>query len=139
MGTKYYIIDVNAKTFYDLGKGGWYQLHYNKGAFQYPEYLALFVLENVFTKENHTPIEWDDIVKYVLDRIVPDLFRTFGNSKPEHLRVVNDCTDDITICKSKGYCCIGTRYNEIGSKEHEEDIARMNRHLTDPTYKRLFN
>ena len=49
MGVEYYIVNIKNKTFYDLGKGGWYCLRYGLEDYfqelQDPELLTLFIME----------------------------------------------------------------------------------------------
>lgn len=143
MGTEYYVIDTSAKTFYLLGKGRWYTLNDDKEAFQDQGYLVLYILEKCYClsylQETYGNQEVIELEGHVRSRIAPDLFQAFGHSQPEHLHIVDDCGDDLTICKAKGYRCVGTRYNERGDARYEEDLARMNRHLNDPFYKHLYD
>jgi hypothetical protein len=43
MGVEHYIINKKNKTFYDLGKGGWHKLAYEKEALFDLEYLKLYL------------------------------------------------------------------------------------------------
>lgn len=133
MGVEYWIVDTNQKVFYDLGKGGWYELNHEKEAFADLEYLTLFILEDCFDgyEKYRDAADAKEFAEYITNRVAPDLFATFGKIKPEHIQIVNDCGDDWIIMKSKKYKCIGTRFYDIGSQEHLEEIEHNNKHLVD--------
>jgi hypothetical protein len=138
MGVEYWIVDTNQKVFYDLGKGGWYDLE--PEALQDQEYLALTILDDIFTRTTHTDQEWQEFTDYINNRVVPELFKAFGQTKPEHIQIVNDCGDDHVIMKVKKYRCIGTRYGEPNSPKYSEYMQYNNKHLIDnPLNKRLYN
>lgn len=126
MGVEYYVVDKDKRTFYDLGKGGWYALNDDKEAFQDQEYLALYLLTECCGLDSDDK-EWAWWKQYIETRVAPDLFAAFGDSKKDSLFVFNDCGDDITICRAKGYRCIGTRYGE--GVERQERIDFENRHF----------
>jgi hypothetical protein len=48
MGIEYYLINKENKTFYALGKGGWYCLKDDIEALTDLKYLELFIFEDVF-------------------------------------------------------------------------------------------
>ena len=141
MSHYYYVVDKNAKTFYCLGKGSWYIMNQDKEIFQDQEYLSLFIIEDVYGIENDGDDEFSNNQKqYIKERIVPDLFKAFNKSNPKDLVIISDAYDDLTIMKSKRYVCVGTRYNEIDSDRHKEDIAYYNRQNSgDPLYERLYD
>ncbi len=144
MGTEYYAINLKNKTFYDLGKGGWYALT-DKEAFQDVEYLANEILTECYYINDAD--YWEDqegkkdTVEYVTTRIAPDLYEMMRDTPPDQIRIMDDCGDDITICKAKGYRCVGTRYYSKGSPEYLESLTYMNRHFqTDnPLHKRWYD
>lgn len=142
MGTEYYIVNKKDKTFYNLGKGGWYELNYDKEAFQDLEYLALFIFEDCYDLNVgfYSQEEIEKIRKYVQERVAPDLFIMMKDCSPADIEVFNDCGDDSVIIRSKGYRCIGSRYFDIGTNEYNEHIDFCNRHLKDtPEIKRRYN
>jgi len=137
MGVEYYLVDKKNKIFYDLGKGGLSELRYDFEALQDLEYLENYILEDCFQVSGENKLNYlkeDDIketIEYVKNRLAPDLFNHFGQSDSKDLSIINDCTDDLWILKCKKYKCIGTRYYRPGSLEHNEEIARLNKHLED--------
>jgi hypothetical protein len=140
MSIEYYLGDKNKKIFYYLGQGMWSHLRENLDVLQDKEYLELFLLEECYSKELYDIHEWNDIIKYVSDRLTPDLYENFGNSKYEHLFMINDCGDDLFVMKVKRYICVGTRYNEKNSDNYFQDINFYNRHLANNAEnKRYYN
>lgn len=133
MGVEYYVIDKANKTFYELGKGGWYELHYDMNVFSDLEMLTLFILEDVYEGGQWYKLEvWLDMEDYITNRVAPDLFEAFGKTKKEDLVIVNDCGDDKVICKVKKYKCIGSRYyGNKESDEYKEAMIELNKHLED--------
>lgn len=124
MGVAYYIVDKNKKQFYELGKGCWFDFD-----FVYlsdPELLSM-ELKKVFRLMD------DDVemLKYITQRLTPDLYKNFKDANVYDLKLINDCTDDLFIIRSKGYRCTGTRYYEIGSKLWIESMDFLNRHFKD--------
>jgi len=149
MGIEYYAINTQNKTFYDLGKGGWYALT-DKEAFQDEEYLCYEILtecylmsdaaDDDYWKIRYTEQERKDIVEYIKNRVAPDLFQMMKDTPPDKIKIVNDCGDDIIICKAKRYRCVGTRYYELNSDSYVEAMKSLNRHLEDtPINKRWYN
>ena len=141
MGVEYWLLDKKNKIFYDLGKGGWYEFNYDLEAFQDLEYLTDFILNDVFQLEYcNTEESKNDLINYIKNELAPELYNLFHNSKPEELEVVNDCGDDMVICKAKRYKCIGTIYYFDDPKKKQEDIDYNNRHLEDTELnKRWYN
>lgn len=141
MGVEYYVIDKANKTYYDLGKGGRYELIYEMDVFSDLEMLTLFIIEDVWNLDLYPPEEKQDMINYTTNRVAPDLFEAFGKTKKEDLCIVNDCGDDITICKVKKYRCIGTRYySDKDSDEYKKEMIDLNKHLEDTKInKRWYN
>jgi hypothetical protein len=143
LGVEYYAINIQDKTFYELGKGGWYELNYEPEAFSDLEYLTLFILEDCYFfvdgDMGYSDEEVKRITDYITNRVAPALFEMMRDTPPDKIKVVNDCGDDITICKAKGYRCIGTRYGSPGTKEYEEDVERLNCHFRSTNPKHWYN
>jgi len=146
MGVEYWLLDKHNKTFYDLGKGGWYAFNDDLEVFQDLECLTTYILEDIYNifllqvyalkeeEQNKTTIEY--IKKY----LAPDLYNLFKDVKPENLCVVNDCGDDMIICKSKKYKCIGTRFYFDDLEKRKQEIKYNNKHLEDTELnKRWYN
>ena len=53
MGIGYYIVNRETKQFYDLGKGGWYNLADDKIYLTDQECLAQFIYDDVFYHEDN--------------------------------------------------------------------------------------
>lgn len=137
MGVEYWLIDKKNKTFYDLGKGGWYAFNDDLECFQDLEYLTAYILDDVWDLEerhkkgSYPNDQYLDIKNYIINQLAPDLFNLYCKSKPEDLEVVNDCGDDWVICKVKKYKCVGTRFYFDDPKERAQEIDHNNRHLED--------
>jgi len=128
MGVEYYLINKENKTFYALGKGGWYCLKDDIEALTDLKYLELFIFEDVFSQDDEEDEEW---MKYCKE-IGAEIFEAAKCNNIKNLVIVNDCGDDTTILRALKYKCIGSRYR---SKEdpgiNKKQIEFENRHL-DP-------
>jgi hypothetical protein len=127
MGTEYYFVNKENKTFYDLGKGGWYVLADELEAVTYPEYLAHIIYHDVFCFSN---LEQQDPKDFEFcNNLAKELIGFVNGADPKNLIIVNDCGDDATVFKGLQYRCVGSRYN------NSEDLD--NKHLKDRKY--LYN
>lgn len=140
MSNGYDLIDKGNKTFYELGKGGWYVLNEEKEALTDLDYLKIFLLDDVFCREKEDA-DYLEMQQYANERLAPDLFHCFGKSELKKLIIIDRGCDDLVVCKSRQYKCIGTRFHKIGSQEHQEAMAHLNRHLNqdDPLMKRWYD
>lgn len=127
MGIEYYIINRKNKTAYDLGKGGWYALSYDKECFQDLEYLENYILEECYNEVN------DFIKTYVKEKVAPDLFEFCKNTEPKDIFIFNDSGDDMYICRCIGYRFLGHRYSGMSNQEYQEHLKFLNRHLDNNT------
>ena len=131
MGVEYYIYDTLNKTFYDVGKGAWYKLDVSLFS-DYP--LLEEWLTKVWVDEGYTDSENIDYMR----RVASDIHISFSGTPTQFLGIVSDCGDDICEMKSLGYRCVGTRFYDRGSPDHAHEMDRLNRHLTDPSYGRIY-
>ncbi len=131
MGIEYYLINKKDKTFYDLGKGGWYELNNDTEAFQDLDYLINEILtECYYIDDGDMDVKYlDEITDHVTNRVAPDLYEMCKDTDPSDIWIVNDCGDEITIARTKGYRCIGTRYYDKVSKAYNDQIEFENRHF----------
>lgn len=136
MGVEYMLVNPINKTIYDLGKGSWYDLNDSLDYLKDANLLSLHIFDYVLHRGIHGYAEMTD---YVYNRLAPDLVECFKNADYSKLFIVNDCGDDTTIMRTKGYKCIGSRYYELGTTEHQQQIDFWNRHLLDEKYGRLYN
>jgi hypothetical protein len=133
------------KTAYDLGKGGWYALNDDKQCFQDLEYLINYIITECYSTvfKNNSSLYSDEekqkLKEYISNRIAPDLFELCKDTWAKDIFIFNDSGDDITICRALGYKFIGHRYDEKSSKEYQEHLDFLNRHLTDPARKRMYD
>lgn len=138
MGIDYYLVDKSKKKLYELGKGSWFKL--NLEYIGNEELLCLDIENNCYYRDTYSDEEWQEIKKYIKERVAPDLHLCFFDSNPKDLILFNDTTDDLYICRTKQYYCVGTRYYEIGSKEWENCMAHQSKHLIDNEHnKRFYN
>lgn len=135
MGTEYYIVDKQNKTYYQLGKGGWYGLHDCLFAVADPEILSIYILDEAYHNVIYSRQEWCEIREYIKSDLAPELFKLFGTTPHQYLKIINDCSDDLTILKVKKYKCIGTRYR-YDNENMDDYLKHMNRHLEDNPYNR---
>jgi len=138
MGIEYYLADTEHKTFYELGRGSWYELEDGLSYLADQELLLLHLQDYVYTKEYHTEEEWRELSLWLADILVPDLYRHFGNSTPSKLRIVPDSTDDLIMMKAKKYTCLGSRYYYNDPVRSRDNLQWLNRHLEDNERNRRF-
>lgn len=131
MGTKYYIINRQNMTAYDLGKGGWDELNYDKEALSDLEYLTQYVLDECYNLDILTEQKRNEITTHVTQRVAPDLYLFCSGANLNDIFIFNDCGDDITICRSLGYRFVGHRYHEVGDKQYLEHLKFLNRHFDE--------
>lgn len=140
MSEEYYAINIKNKTFYDLGKGSWYALT-DMEAFQDKEYLCNEILTECYYIDDlqywSDEIKRNEIIDHICNRVCPEIFQMMIDTSPDKIRIINDCIDDITICRSKGYRCVGTRYYDVGSTQYLDRIKFKNRHLEDTSKNKI--
>lgn len=126
MGTGYYIINKEDKTFYDLGKGGWYVFIDEMDAVTDLEYLGLFIFEDVFGHDDPEDVDF----KAYCDEIAAEIFEMAKCNNIKNLVVVNDCGDDTIIFRSLKYRCVGSRYRDPKDPDYQKkQIEFENRHF----------
>lgn len=132
MGVEYYIINKEDKTFYDLGKGGWYCLKDEIEAVTDQEYLGLFIFEDVFGHDDEEDVDF----RAYCDEIAAEIFEMAKCNNIKNLTVIDDCGDDTIILRALKYRCVGSRYRDPKDpKYNKECIESENRHLPDPVSK----
>lgn len=124
MGIVYYAVNKANKTFYELGKGNWNDLNFDKEVFQDLEYLNSEILELVFDNSNN-----QEIIDHINNRVGPDLVEFFSNCPLSKIEIVNDCGDDHLIFCAKNYKCTGTRFGKKESKDYQQAIYQLNSHF----------
>jgi hypothetical protein len=133
MGTEYYLINKEDKTFYKLGKGGWYALKDEIESVTDLEYLALFIWQDVFSNDDEEDVYWN---QYCTE-IATEIFEVAKCNNIKNLVVVDDGGDDTTIIKALKYRCIGSRYRDPNDPNFKKSqIEEANRHLL-PEYENL--
>lgn len=132
MGTEYYFVNKQHKTFYDLGKGGWYMLANELDAITDTEYLEELIYDDVF--DFYRDQEQDPGNRKFCNELAIDLVKFVNGADTKNLFIVNDCGDDSTVFKGLGYRCVGDRY--VNKNDDEPDLD--NRHLKEP-WARMYN
>lgn len=137
MGTEYWVADRQKKTFFDLGRGGWYDFVEDFGwALADSQILGEAIFQDWTLKGRFSDLSKDENRQYAL-KLGVELHHCFGDSDPKNLRVSMDCGDDHTIMRAKGYACVGTRYYLDQPEEYEKEMKRNNRHL-DENYRKRY-
>ena len=148
MGVEYVLVDKGRKVYYYLGKGGWFHLD-DMEAFHDKEYLAHEVKHECYYWDDETywssklpnHLAKKEVEKYLDEKVIPELYECFKESRPEQLEIINDCTDDLYYMKCKGYRCIGTRYTDETIDDRNKHFLPERRHMyrmdstIDPTNK----
>lgn len=130
MGTEYFVINKKAKTYFYLGKGPWFFLNNEKEAFSDYLYLKWIILLEVYGLNDDEG--GDEEIREKVEELVQDLLKMMSGAEVGDIEVVADTVDDIDICRAKKYRCVGSRYGgKKGSKEYEEELAHINKHLED--------
>lgn len=134
MGLIWFIADKKKKIFYELGKGGWYDLRPNEIVYIDNHLQNRRVLiEHISNILDIHDERYDHYVGCVAD----DLLMIFNNSpvfNPSNisdLLIVNDAGEAHWIMQAKGYTCVGTRYStdDKQSKEYIDGMKWNNQHL----------
>ncbi len=126
MGTEYYLINKEDKTFYKLGKGSWFDLKDEIEAVTDLEYLELFIWQDVFSNDDEEDISW----KQYCSKIAAEIFEVAKCNNIKNLVVVNDCGDDIVIIRALKYRCVGSRYQDPNDPNYQKmEIENANRHF----------
>jgi len=120
MGIDYFLIDKKNKTFFELGRGNWYNLQYDIGCIRDPGKLQECLLDEVFSYYGELSGEFHFHISEVL---VDELHSLFGETPAYLLNVISDCSDAYGEMRREGYRCIGTRYEIRGTPEWKETIA----------------
>lgn len=129
MGTEYYLINSENKTFYELGKGGWAELSDDIDAVTDAEYLADTILEEVFYRSGNASPTTEHI-SYA-NEISKEIVEFCKCDDIKNIHLINDCTDCLTAIKYLGYKCIGSRYREDNNPKYNQDAIDINnKHLT---------
>lgn len=61
-------------------------------------------------------------------KIAIDLHKLFKDVPIEFLEIINDCGDELTVCKAKKYKCVGSIF--------KEEVDAYNKHLEDNDWNR---
>lgn len=133
MGTEYYFINKENKTFYNLGKGGWYILSDELSAVTYDEYLEELLYGDIFrfSESNEEPEN-----RKFCKELANDLIKFVNGADPKNLIIISDEFDDSVIFKGLGYRCVGSRYVNESEKL---DNRHLNEHRHIYNLERMIN
>lgn len=120
MGIDYFLIDKQNKTFFELGRGNWYNLGYDLDCVSDPGKLQECLLNEVFTYYGDVRGEFHF---HISEYLVSELHACFGNTPTHDLFVISDCSDSYHHVRQEGYRCIGTRYEIRGTPEWEAAVG----------------
>lgn len=139
MGVEYYLINKENRTFYELGKGGWYGLMSEIDSLTDAEYMEEFIYDDVFMsynrhgKEDYDEEHWRGYCKAVAQ----ELFEFAKCKNLKNIEVINDCGDDTVALRALGYRCTGSRYRKEEDPEYnQKSIDFQNRHFEPGTAER---
>src|SRR5574343_24739 len=134
MGVEYYLVNHANKTFFELGKGSWYELA------NVPRIVYEPVLFTVWFRDigGFGDKEWKEFGQEYYRQIGLKLFELVSGTEPHRIVLINDCGDDTFYMRCLGYRCIGSRYYLDDEKENRKTIEFENRHLTDQEASRLY-
>ncbi len=116
MGVDYFLIDKKNKTFFELGRGNWYNLGYDLDCINDLGKLQECLLDEVFSYYGDVRGEFHF---HVSEYLVNELHSCFGNTPTHDLFVISDCSDSWRYIIQE-YRCIGTRYEVRGTPEWEK-------------------
>ena len=116
MGIDYFLIDKKNKTFFELGRGNWYNL----GCISDPGKLQECLLDEVFSYYGDLRGEMHFLVS---EYLVNELNSLFGETPTNLLSVISDCSDAYGDMRREGYRCTGTRYEVHGTQEWHDAIG----------------
>ena len=139
MGTEYYLINKENNTFYDLGKGSWYEFIGQEEALTDLEYLEEFVFDDCLNGYDRDEDHIDDTRGYAKE-LASELFEFAKCKNIKNILLTSDCTDDTIIIRCLGYKCVGSRYRDSANPEcNRQHIEFENRHLDPKTPKHLYS
>lgn len=129
MGIEYYLINRENKTFYELGKGQWYELNGNLDSLNDLEYLEEFIFEYCLSdfeddKDNK------EYKKQYCKEIAVEIFEFAQCKNLKNIILTSDCGDELYVIRCLGYFCVGTRYrSDTDCTLNKEYVEFENRHL----------
>jgi hypothetical protein len=125
MSLEYYLVNNENKTFYYLGKGGWYEFKDNMCYLTDLEYLEEFLFDNIFNFYDG-PEKNDREFSNALSK---ELFEFAKCKNLQNIILINDCNEDSIIIKHLQYKCAGSRY-----KEEVVSLDWLNNHIDNIKY-----
>lgn len=122
MSVLYYLVNKETKTFYKLGKGGWYFLKNNEDLCYFTdiELLEEVIYGDVFDGYENKNGDFREYCK----EITKEIFEAAKCNNLNNLFVISDAgeQDDLIVIKALKYKCIGCRYRDW-------DVNSLNKHL----------
>lgn len=133
MGTEYYLVNNENRTFYELGKGHWFAFNENLDALTDLEYLKEFIFEYcLFNLDIPIPDG-----KQYCEEIAIEIFEFAKCKNIKNIVLTNDSGDELYVIRCLGYSCVGTRYRSDTDKFfNQKCIDFENRHLNAENIKR---
>ena len=132
MGVEYYIINRANKTFFDLGKGGWWDLGEDKDYLIDPEYLEEYIFDNVFNGYEDC-YRTSPCTREYCKSLAKELYKFCEGTCMENILFASDTTDDSLVLRALRYRCVGTRYDDNNYQSKEDRIETENRHFREST------
>lgn len=136
MGICWYIINKEAKTFYELGKGCWFDLDADKEYLTDVECLEEFIFDDVFSLYDR---EVGDIDREYCKLVAQELYEFCKGTKLDNIIFRSDSGDDTIVFRALKYICTGTRYTGTETYPREKMIASENRHLDPNTSSHFYD
>ena len=136
MGIEYYLINKEDKTFYALGKGGWYELTSEMDSLSDVEYMEEFIYDNVFNSYDY-PREDDRYWRSYCANLAKELVQFARCKNIKNIEMINDCGDETVALRALGYRCTGCRYRKDDEPNYNQEcIDFENRHFEPGTAER---
>jgi len=127
MGIDYYLINHHNATYYELGKGPWNDLNYEKIALYDADLMAVFLEESWDNFDHANPGRSNYFVL-----VGKDVARFVGDAPPKSLVVYADCGDEHVWAHGLKYVCNGVRYNLDDPEKNAADVKEYNDCYLDP-------
>ena len=133
MGIDYYLLNHHNATYYELGKGPWEDLNYEKDALYDSDLMAVF-LEESWNSFSHDPAE-DRSNYFIL--LGKDVMRFVGDAPPKSLVVYGDY--EHVWAHALKYVCNGARYNLKDLEKNAAEVQEYNDRYLDPDRYSLYS
>jgi len=131
MGVEYYLINKEEKTFYDLGKGSWFELRDELDSLTDVEYMEEFIYDNVFNSYD-CPREDDKYWRSYCAELANELVQFAKCKNIKNIDLINDLGDETVALRGLGYRCTGSRYRDDKNPGYNQERIDIENHHFKP-------